>query len=162
MFGRIYSELCFSSVVIMVLLLLWFLLEWNVRYWSSVAYIFSSLVMSWASSCVHSSQSLLKVINFFLAHIPWIDESHDLGRPFKVVMTISPFAFSSTASSCSLIWATLWSRIAWSLSFVSSHSLASSLMSSSGWCSFLRTTWSKHRTLRSMSSMKTHGGWDDL
>ena len=64
-------------------------LLWIVRAWSLVAPIFSSLIMSRASSCVHSSQSLLKVINFLLAHIPRMNESHDLGRPFKVVITIS-------------------------------------------------------------------------
>ena len=41
-------------------------LLWMVRAWSSVAPIFSSLIMSWASfSCVHSSHSLLKVITSF-------------------------------------------------------------------------------------------------
>ena len=64
-------------------------LLWIVRAWSSVAPILSSLIMSRTSSCVHSSQSLLEVINFLLAHIPLMNESHDLGRPFKVVITIS-------------------------------------------------------------------------
>ena len=40
-------------------------LLWIVRAWSSVAPIFSSLIMSLASSCVHTSQSLLKVITSF-------------------------------------------------------------------------------------------------
>ena len=71
-------------------------LLWIVRAWPSVAPIFSSLIMSRASSCVHSSQGLLKVINFLLAQIPWMNESHDLGRPFKVVLTIS---YSSSIDS---------------------------------------------------------------
>ena len=44
-------------------------LLWIVRAWYSIAPIFASLVMIRDSSCVHSSQSLLKVINFLLAHI---------------------------------------------------------------------------------------------
>ena len=53
--------------------------------------IFSSLIMSRASSCVHSSQSPLKVINFLLAQIPWMNESHVLERPFKEAIKI-PFS----------------------------------------------------------------------
>ena len=60
-----------------------------------------------ASSFAHSSQSLLKEINFLLAQIPWMNESHDLGRPFKIVIAISPLKLSLTASSCYLIWSTL-------------------------------------------------------
>ena len=41
-------------------------LLWMVRAWSSIAPTFSSLIMSWASSsCVYSSQILLKVITYF-------------------------------------------------------------------------------------------------
>ena len=40
-------------------------LLWIVIAWSSFAPIFSSLIMSRASSCVHFFQSLLKVITFF-------------------------------------------------------------------------------------------------
>ena len=39
----------------------------------------SSLIMSRAYSCVHSSHSMLKEINFILAHIPWMNESMILG-----------------------------------------------------------------------------------
>ena len=45
--------------------------------------------------------------HFLLAHIPRMNESHDPGRPFKVVITTSAFSTSSTTSSCSLIWETL-------------------------------------------------------
>ena len=46
--------------------------------------------------------------HFLLARIPQINESHDLGTPFKVVITTSAFSTSSsTASSCFLIWETL-------------------------------------------------------
>ena len=40
-------------------------LLWMVRAWSSVAPIFSSLIMSRVSSCVYSSQSILKVVSSF-------------------------------------------------------------------------------------------------
>ena len=85
-----------------------FFLVYTGRDWFPVSSIFSSLITSLSSSCAHYSQSLLKDINFLLAQIPWMIESDDLGRPFKVVLTISPpLKFSSTASSCSLIWETL-------------------------------------------------------
>ena len=46
--------------------------------------------------------------HFLLAHIPQMNESHDPGSPFKVVITIYVFSTSlSTVSSCSLIWETL-------------------------------------------------------
>ena len=50
-------------------------LLWIVRAWSSVAPIFSSLIMSWASSSyVCSSQSLLKVItSFWHTFIAWMN-----------------------------------------------------------------------------------------
>ena len=83
-------------------------LLWIVKSLSSVAPIFFSLIMSWASSCVCSFQSLSESNHFLLAHIPWMNESHDPGRPFKVIITTSTFSTSSsTASSCSLIWETL-------------------------------------------------------
>ena len=41
-------------------------LLWIMSAWYSIAPIFSSLIMSWASFYVHSSQSLLKVITSFL------------------------------------------------------------------------------------------------
>ena len=83
-------------------------LLWIVSTWSLVAPIFSSLIMSRASSCVCSSQSLAESNHFLLAHIPRMNESHEPGRPIKVVITISAlFTSSSTASSCSLIWETL-------------------------------------------------------
>ena len=82
------------------------LLVYAMRDWYSLP-IFSSWDTIQAYSCEHSSHSLLKVINFLLAKNLWMKESHDLGRPFKVVITISPFSnSSSTTSSCSLIWET--------------------------------------------------------
>ena len=81
---------------------------WIMKSLSLVAPIFFSLTMSWASSCVCSSWSLSESNYFLLAHIPWMNESHDPGRSFKVVITTSAFSTSSsTASSCSLIWETL-------------------------------------------------------
>ena len=85
-----------------------FLPVWIVRALSSVSHIFSSLVMSRASSCVHSFHIPLKYISFLFAHIPWINESHDIKRPFKVFITISPSStFSLNSSSCSFIWVIL-------------------------------------------------------
>ena len=70
--------------------------------------IFTSHLLFRASSWEHSSHNLLNLTNLFLAQIPWMKESHVLGRPFKVVITIFAFSTSSsTASSCSLIWETL-------------------------------------------------------
>ena len=84
---------------------LWFILVWTLRDWYSIYPIFSSLVMICDFPCVNSSQGLLKVIKVLLEHITWMNESHDLGRPFKVVITISySSTFSSTTLSCSLIW----------------------------------------------------------
>ena len=80
-------------------------LLWMVRAWSSVAPIFSSHIISRASS---SSQSPLKVIaSFWHTFLAWMD-SHDFGRPFKVAITTFAFFTSSfTASICSLTWETL-------------------------------------------------------
>ena len=62
--------------------------------------------MRW--SLIESAMILFAITNFFLAQIPWMKESHDLGRPFNVVITISAFSTSSSiTSSCSLIWETL-------------------------------------------------------
>ena len=76
-------------------------LLWMMRAWSSVSSISPSLLMNRASS---SSWSLLKCNHFLLEHIPWINEFHNPGRPFKVAITTSAFF---TASSCSferLLW----------------------------------------------------------
>ena len=50
-------------------------LLWIMRAWSSVSLIFSFLIMSRASfSCVHSSQSLLKVItSFWHTFLEWMN-----------------------------------------------------------------------------------------
>ena len=47
---------------------------WIMSAWSSVAPIFFSLIMSWASSCVRSSQSFLKVItSFWHTFLEWMN-----------------------------------------------------------------------------------------
>ena len=127
-----------------------------VRAWSSFP-IFSSQATIQDFSCEHSSHSLLNVINFLLAQIPWIKESHDLGRPFNVVITTSPFSTSSpTASSCSLIWETLVkSMTIWSLHSGSSHSSTVFSKSSSDLCPFLQIAWSRKQTSLSVSLGKT-------
>ena len=49
-------------------------LLWIMRAWYLVAPIFSSLIMSQDSSCVHSSQSLLKVItSFWHTFLEWMN-----------------------------------------------------------------------------------------
>ena len=57
----------------------------------------------------------------------------------------------------------LWSGIAWSLSFVSSHSSAGSSMSSFYWYSFLHTSWSLYRTSpwdsTRMIHVRSNGPW---
>ena len=72
-------------------------LLWIVRAWSSVAPIFSSLIQeSNFFLCVLFPESA-EGNHFLLAHIPRMNESHDPGRPFKVVTTI--YYYSSIASS---------------------------------------------------------------
>ena len=76
-------------------------LLWTMKSWSSVAPIFFSLIISWTYSSSKNN-------HFLLEHIPWMNESHDPGRPFKVSITTPAFFTSSfTASICSLIWETL-------------------------------------------------------
>ena len=49
-------------------------LLWMVRAWSSVSLIFSSLIMSLASFCVHYFQSMLKVItSFWYTFLKWMN-----------------------------------------------------------------------------------------
>ena len=48
---------------------------------------------------------------FLLAHIICMNESHDIGRPFKVAITTFAFSTSSyTASSCSAFWIFTFSK----------------------------------------------------
>ena len=68
---------------------------------------FSHLLLSYYESrfilCVLFPESA-ESNQFVLAHIPGMNESHDPGRPFKVVITTFSFSTSSsTASRCSLI-----------------------------------------------------------
>ena len=84
-----------------------FLIAWGILFgWRELDLpIFFSLTMSWASSCVCSSWNVFESNHFLLAHIPWMNESHDPGRPFKMAITTSTFFISSsTASSCSSFW----------------------------------------------------------
>ena len=104
---------------------------WIVRSWSLVAPIFSSLVMNWDSSCVHSPQSLLKVINFLLAHIQC---GHN-----NIFFLFGFLKFFLKLSN---------------------HSSTGSSMSFSDWCHFLWTTSSKHWTLPLLSSRMIHEGCD--
>ena len=65
------------------------LLEWVAMDWLSSSPIFSSLVTNRACSYVNSSHSLLNLVSLLLAQIPWMKDSHQLERPFKVVITTS-------------------------------------------------------------------------
>ena len=71
-------------------------LLWIMRAWSLVAPIFSSLIMSrdyfFSALFLESAES----DHLLLAHIPQMKESHDPGRPFKVVITTSAFSTSSS------------------------------------------------------------------
>ena len=81
-------------------------LLWIMSAWSSVAPIFSSLIMSFILCVLFPEPA--ESNHFLLTHIPWMNESHDPRRPFKVVITTSAFSTSSsTTSSCSFIWETL-------------------------------------------------------
>ena len=64
-----------------------FLIAWGIffRWWELDLQLLlssyeSSFFLFWKST---------KSNHFLLAHIPWMNESHDTGRPFKVVITIS-------------------------------------------------------------------------
>ena len=65
-----------------------FLIAWGIFF----GWWYLHLLMGKASS---SSWSLLKCNHFLLEHIPWMNEFHDPGRPFKVAITTSAFFTSS-------------------------------------------------------------------
>ena len=62
---------------------------WNSRAWLSSSHVFSSLVINKDYSYVHSSHNILNLVRFLLEQIPWMNDSHDLGRSFNVVVTTS-------------------------------------------------------------------------
>ena len=72
-----------------------------VNAWSSLSLSFSSRASNLASSCAHSSQTLLNFGSFFLGHNPLMKGSHDLGSPFRVVITNF---VASTLSPVASIW----------------------------------------------------------
>ena len=77
-------------------------LLWMVRAWST-----HILFSSYESSFFFFPKSA-ESNHFLLAHIPQMNESHDPGRSFKVVIKTYAFSTSSsTNSGCSLIWETL-------------------------------------------------------
>ena len=74
----------------------------------SLIFSCSHLLFSYYELRFFFFQESVESKHFLLAHIPWMNESHDTGRPFKVDITTSAFSTSSsTVSSCSLIWETL-------------------------------------------------------
>ena len=77
-------------------------LLWMVRAWSSIAPTF--FFSSYESRFFFFPESV-ESNYFLLAHIPWMNEFYDPGRPFKVAITTSAFSnSSSTASRCSAFW----------------------------------------------------------
>ena len=78
------------------------------RAWSSLPFSFYSLFIILPYSCTHYSHGLLNLVNFLIAYIPLMKESHSLERPFRVVITTSSSStISPMASNCSLIRDTL-------------------------------------------------------
>ena len=85
-----------------------FFLSWSVLWELDIHFPSFLLELLFELLLMSILPAVLNFISFFLEEIPWMKESHDLGRPFKVVITISTFSTSSsTTSSCSLIWETL-------------------------------------------------------
>ena len=79
-------------------------LLWMVRAWSS--HLLFSYYESSFFLCVLFPESA-ESNDFLLVHIPCMNESHDLGKPFKVDITTFTFSTYSTPTSCYLIWETL-------------------------------------------------------
>ena len=78
---------------------------WMVRAWSSIAPIFSSLIMSWASS---SSQSLLKVItSFWHTFLEWMNPMIIRGHSRWLSQLLHSPLLLLLLQVCSLIWETL-------------------------------------------------------
>ena len=90
-----------------------FLIAWGIFFesWSLDLQFLPSFLLSYHESSFFFYSLFpdsAKGNHFLQEHIPWMNESHDLKRPFKVVITTSAFSTSSaTASSCSFIWETL-------------------------------------------------------
>ena len=130
--------MCFKSWVLHIPHCLRDLL-WMMRDWSSVSPIFSSLLMSRASS---SSRSLLKVISSF-----W----HTF---FKWMNAMILGGHSSWLSSLLLLlqqvvlWfeRPLWSMTVWSMYSGSSHSSTGFLRSYFDLCSSYQIAWSRNQT----------------
>ena len=80
----------------------------NYIIFTKLGYVTHLLFSSYESSFLFFSEST-ESNHFLLAHILHMNESHDLGRPFKVAITTSAFFTSSfTASSCSWFERLLW------------------------------------------------------
>ena len=79
-----------------------FLIAWGI-FFESLIFSCSHILFSYYESSFFFFPEFAESNQFLLAHIPWMNESHDPGKPFKVAITTS----SSTATSCSLIWETL-------------------------------------------------------
>ena len=78
------------------------LIAWGILF-ESLIFSCSHLLFSYYESSFFFFSKFSESNHFLLAHIPHMNESHDLGRPFKVAITTS----YSTTTSCSLIWETL-------------------------------------------------------
>ena len=119
-----------------------FLIAWGI-FFESLIFICSHLIFSSYDSSFFFFTKSAESNHFLLEHIPWMNEFHDLGRPFKVAITTSAFFTSSfPAWSCSSIWEILMT--AWSLHSGSSHSSTGFLRSYSDVCSSLQIAWSRN------------------
>ena len=85
--------------------------------------------------------------HFLLAHIPRMNKSHDLGRPFKVLITISHYLLLHSLLQV-VLWfeRPLYNMTVWSLHSGSLHSSTSFSKSSSNLGSSLQIAWSRNQT----------------
>ena len=109
-----------------------FLIAWGIFFERLIFICFHLLFSSYESSFFFFLESA-ESNHFLLAHIPQMNESHDTGRPFKVLITIS---YSSSISSSwhrtlpfgvfkDDTWGMIWSLIEFSMILLA-LSLASS------------------------------------
>ena len=83
-----------------------FLIAWGIffgRWELDLHFLPSSLLFLWAELLLLPEYG--ESNQFLLEHIPWMNEFHNPGRPFKVAITTSAFF---TASSCSWFERLLW------------------------------------------------------
>ena len=128
-----------SRVEFFIFLIDWGIFFWMAISWSSIAPLFSSLLMIQASS---SSQSFLKVItSFWNTFLEWIPRSWEAIQGGHHHFYIFHFFFYRF--KLFLIWETLMT--AWSLHSRSSHSSTGFFRSYFDFCSSLQIAWNSGR-----------------